>query len=487
MRHRGAVAPAARRKLAYVRRIESVRNRHNHASFGPVGRRIRFPVGLALAGVALGSPQVAGADDNYSLHVIGSTQASWTDNIFAVPDDAAAPLPPHEGDVLLQFRPGVLGTYETPRTIHNVEYDLEANLYLDHDEARSLGHVATWRGFFLTSPRTEVQTSAAFTSGTLAALSTRAAPVEGQPQATISGNGRYWALDAGQGLHVGVSPELRLTQGLQARRFSSTIDGAAGAPDIGTGGYEIGGGLGADRGWKHSAVALSAQTRYVTLEQVAGDARSLNNALTLSYRRDFTPRWNGMADGGVVWIASLDDAPSMVQPTVGLSVSYAPVWGMAGFQVRRTMAPNLYIAENTISDLALINASLPLPWLTDDPNLPKLTASGALGASRSQVIRGDEVTSTINVVNADVALTYAPRGDVTLALRAQHLRQIPGDTVGGAAAFEYDRTTVVLQATWRFPERLAAEIPMRDSLRVDRSDNTPVGEEVAPAGAAPGQ
>lgn len=453
-----------------------------------MGRRIRFQVGLTLAGVALALPRAAHADDNYSLHVIGSTQASWTDNLFAVPDDAADPLPPHEGDVQLQLRPGVLGTYETPRTIHNLEYDLEANLYLDHDEARSLGHVATWRGFFLTSPRTEVQTSAAFTSGTLAALSTRAAPVEGQPQATVSGNGRYWALDAGQGLHVAVTPDLRLTQGLQARRFSSTVDGAAGAADIDTGGYEVGGSLGADRGWMHSAVAIGVQSRYVTLEQAAGDARSVNTALTLSYRRDFTPRWSGLADGGGVWIASLDDAPSMVQPTVGVAVNYLPTWGMAGLQVRRTMAPNLYIAENTISDLALINASLPLPWLTDDPNVPRLVASGALGASRNQVVRGDEVTSSINVVNADVALSYAPRGDLTLALRAQHLRQLPGDVAAGATpAFEYDRTTVVIQATWRFPERLAAEIPTRDSLRVDRRDVTPVGEEVAPAGPAPGQ
>ncbi len=450
-------------------------------------RRSWSPVALIVTTTVAGVTP-SWADDNYSLHVIGSTQASWTDNIFAVPDDAAPPLPPHEGDVLIQFRPGVLGSYETPRTIHNLEYDLEANLYLDHDEARSLGHVATWRGFFLPSPRTEVQTSASFTSGTLAALSTRAAPVAGQPEATISGNGRFWTLDAGQGLHYAATPELRLSQGLQARRFSSSVDGAAGAPAVDAGGYEVGGGLGADRGWKHTALAIAAQTRFVTLEQATGDARSLNSALTLSYRRDFTPRWSAMADAGAVWIASLDDAPSTVQPTVGVNVSYAPVWGMAGFQVRRTMAPNLYIAENTISDLALVNASLPLPWLTDDPNLPKLTVSGALGASRSQVIRGDEVTSSVDVVNADVAVTYAPRGDLTLVLRAQHLRQLPGD-IGATAtpAFEYDRTTVVLQASWRFPERLAAEIPMRDSLRVDRSDNTPVGDEVAPTAAAPGQ
>ena len=45
----------------------------------------------------------------------------------------------------------------------------------------------------------------------------------------------------------------------------------------------------------------------------------------------------------------------------------------------------------------------------------------------------------------------------------------------------YDRTTFMVTVTGRFPDRLAAEMPLRSSLRVDRSNNTPVGEEVAPA------
>ncbi|MBK9035809.1 MAG: hypothetical protein IPL61_31935 [Myxococcales bacterium] len=441
---------------------------------------------LSIVGAGLGCALAGGsarADANYSLHVVGTTQVSWTDNLFAVPDDAVAPLPPHEGDFQIQFRPGVLGTYETQRTTHNLEYDLEANLYLAHDEARSLGHHATWRGFYLTSPRTELNSSVTFSAGTLAALSTQAAPSEGQPVATVSGNGTFWGLDAGQGLNFGVTPELRLTQGLAARRFSTSIDGGGDS-----GGYEVGGSLGADRGWKRSALAIHGQARYVTLEQGATDARSINSNLVLSFRRDFTPRWTALADVGGAWIASLDDAPSMIQPTFGINVGYTPVWGSAGLALRRSMAPNLYIAENTISDSAIANASLPLPWLTDDPNLPRLVASGALGASRNQIVRGDQVTSSVNVVNADVALTYAPRGDVTVTLRAQHLRQIPGTSTGVAsAALEYDRTTFVVQATFRFPERLAAEIPQRDSLRVDRSDNTPVGDEVTPAAGGPGQ
>jgi hypothetical protein len=44
----------------------------------------------------------------------------------------------------------------------------------------------------------------------------------------------------------------------------------------------------------------------------------------------------------------------------------------------------------------------------------------------------------------------------------------------------------MITATGRFPDRLAAEIPVRSSMRVDRSNNTPVGEEQAAPAAAPG-
>lgn len=434
----------------------------------------------ASLAVAAASARTADADENYSLHVIGSAQVSWTDNLFAVPDDAADPLPPHEGDTQLQLRPGVLGTYETPRTIHNLEYDLDANLYVAHDEARSLGHTATWRSFFLTSPRSEVQTSVIYARGALATLATRSPAAGGQPQPTASGDGTFWSLDAGETAHYSLTPELRLSQGLGARTFTNQL--ATGD----AGGYQLGGSLGGDRGWKHSAVAVTAQTAYVVLDQGVATARTQNSSLVVSYRRDFTPRWNAVADAGATWIASLDDAPSTIQPTAGVLVGYLPNWGNAGLQLRRTMTPNLYIAENTINDLASINATLPLPWLRGDAPAPRLTLAGAAGVARSRVIEGDTTTSSIDIVNADVALTYAPRGDLALSLRAQHLRQLPGDSSGAAApAYAYDRTTVVLSAVWRFPERLAAEIPSRDSLRVDRSDDTPVGEEVAPT-PAPG-
>lgn len=428
---------------------------------------------LALAGLAATAlPSHAG---NYSVHVLGTAEASWTDNLFAVPDDSADPLPPHESDVLIRFRPGVLTTYETPRTIHNVEYTLDANLYLDHTEARSIGHNLIARGFYLTSPRSEVQTSLGISTGMLAALSTRQTPSEGQPVARGSGNGEFWSIDASQGLNYAATRDLRVTQGLQVHRLSSTD--ALGAETHGT---DLGASLGVDRGWRQSALAVQTGARYVILTQGLTDNRSIHSSLAVSFRRDLSRRWSSLADAGVAWIAPIDEDAHTVQPTFGLNLSYAPEWGAAGFQVRRALAPNLYLAENTITDTAIANASLPLPWLTDDPNLPTLTVGGVLGAGRSQVIRGDVIASTVNVVFGDLAVTYAPRGDLTFVVRAQHQRQIPGESTTMMAALEYDRTTVITSVTWRFPERLAADIPMRDSLRVDRRDNTPVGEEARP-------
>jgi hypothetical protein len=87
------------------------------------------------------------------------------------------------------------------------------------------------------------------------------------------------------------------------------------------------------------------------------------------------------------------------------------------------------------------------------------------------------------MLHADLAIQYNPRPGLGFAVRAQHLRQVIDPDATMVTGVDYDRTTVMASVTWRFPDRLAADIPVRDSLRVDRSNNTPVGEETAPATA----
>jgi cobyrinic acid a,c-diamide synthase len=112
---------------------------------------------------------------------------------------------------------------------------------------------------------------------------------------------------------------------------------------------------------------------------------------------------------------------------------------------------------------------------------------GTLGAQRTRLIdtsTGD-IESGFDVFAGDVAVNYVPMDGVTMSLRVQHLRQI-ADESADMEVLGYVRNTVMISIAGRFPERLAAEVPMRASLRVDRSNDTPVGEEAAPAQAPAG-
>lgn len=428
----------------------------------------------ALVPLALLAVPGAAAADDYSLHVLGNVQTSWTDNLFSAPDGATK-----ETDLSTQLRPGTLLSYETPRTIFQLSYDLEASLYAEHTEAWSLNHLASIHGFFLTSPRTETQASASYAQGDMNSLLARPTTMQ-PPQQQLVGNGTntFRSFEAGQSFAFGVTRELRLTQGARGRLFSSS-DGSGNA----SGGSEIGLNGGVDRGWSRSALAVQVNGAFVTLDHGADSTHSVNASLIASFRRDLSQRWTALLDGGVAGVFPTGDENIFVQPTIGTNIGYTPRWGQAGLQLRRAMAPNLYTSENTITDSVNLNASLPLPWLTEDVNRPKLTTQGSIGVSRTRQIRDGGVTSATDIASADLSLQYNPRAGLGFALRAQHLRQIAEQMT--TPSTDYDRTTVMLSMTYRFPDRLAAELPIRDSLRVDRSGNTPVGEEVAPQ-QAPG-
>jgi hypothetical protein len=449
----------------------------------------------ALVVMAVCAPAAAHADE-WSLHLLGNGTAAWTDNVFSAPDEPIVVDPPtpdaapgREADFYYQVRPGALFSYETPRMVHELGYDLEANFYQDHGDAGSLTHRAAWRGFFLTSPNTEVNAGASYSMGDINSLVSRDQASQMQQGGRPGGNVEFVQADLTQHFSYQVSRPLRLTQGALGRRFETKDDFNTEST-----GMELGGSLGIDRAWRDDSLGLVVSSTFVQLERrtpeavpdadpevydVVGDD-SMNMQGILSWRRDLGRHWSSLLDGGVTAIVPLDDGDELVlQPTVGGQLAYFPNWGSASLQVRRSVAPNLYLAQNTITDSAIASAWLPLPWLTSDPALPRLTIQGSAGASRTQLIdlgTGD-IESGLTVLSGDVAIAYTPMSSVAFSIRYQHIRQNADDMQLMQTNFDYTRNTVMITAYARWPDRLAGEIPQRESLRVDRSDTTPVGEE----------
>ncbi len=450
--------------------------------------RVSLAVGVVVSVVA--APAVARAD-SWSLHILGTIETGWTDNVFSAPTDPqpGVETPAREGDVYTRIQPGLLFAWERPNIVNQFDYTLEGNMYASHDEAWSLSHRAGWRGFFLLTPRSEISSGVQLGVGTLNTFSTRTTADAGQVNVLPSAQSKFVSLDGNQHYSYQVSRETRFTQSGLARLFQ-TEDTALMSTSRG---YQIGGSLGLDRSWRFDAVGLNVGTSFVSLERDAGGlaegSDQMNAQATVSWRRDLNVRWTSTVDGGITSIVPLDDGDEIViQPTVGVGVGYFPNWGSAGVQVRRSVAPNLLIAQNTVSDSAIANAWLPLPWLAADPMLPKLSVQGTLGFSRTQIIdsASGQLQSGFDVASVDAALNYAARPGLNASLRYQFIVQDGADDALAGEVFGYYRHTVLLTFHGRWPDRVAAEVPLRSSLRVDRSNLTVVGEEAGASGGGAG-
>lgn len=450
---------------------------------------------VAFVGLLLGGRVATAAADEYSLHLTGQMQAAATDNLLSAPEDSVPPEPEYVSDIQYQFQPGALLTYATGRAVFQGSYQLEANLYQKRDDASSLQHSFGIDGFFLTSPRTELTTNLRYQTGVLSSFATETMAADGEFVLSPSGNSEFQSAEINEILAFTATREMRLSENFRYRRFSTT-DLSSDVHTVGEG-QELMLSTTADRGFRESAISLmtgaslSIMGGHDDVTEDTGTTKQINANAIASYRRDLGPRWTAMGDFGLTAIIPLDVVIPSYQPTVGVQLGYFPLWGSAGASLRRSVAPNLTVRQNTINDTANVHLSLPLPWLADDPAQPKLTVGASAAASRTQLLDLDtgDPTGEYYVYGGDLAVSYQLMEGALASLRYQYINQSVGEVgmVEGETpvVFDYTRNTLMLSVGGRFPNRLAAEMPQRDSLRVDRSDATPVGEEL-PARQAPG-
>lgn len=429
----------------------------------------RLFLGAAVATALAATPAHA---DRYSAHVAGTAAAGYTDNILSVADDS---VPGPEEDFFYELNPGAFAVYERPTQIHELTYGVSARLFQSHDEANSVSHRGGWRGYFRMTPRTNLNLAALADYGRVNAFSTQGANDQGMITTIPGGRSRYLSLEARQALAHEISRVLRGAQEAWVRRFETFDQEFANT----TAGYEIGNSLSADRSWKSDAVAGTVTTTYADLRREQNDGSivgedQLGLSLRATWRHDLNIRWNTNVYGGVATILDPSgEFDSVIQPEAGASINYFPLWGAFGASYRRGMTVNLLVAQNTVSDEAVIHGWLPLPWLRHEPLVPRFTVSGTGGILRSSTVNLSEgVTSSAHFAYvADAALHYTPMEAMAVSLRYQFFRQ-EADTSALMAFGGYTKNTLMLTVTGRFPRQQAASIPMRAPLRVDRADAT---------------
>ena len=435
----------------------------------------------------------ARADDS-SLHILGAAQLGFTDNLLSGPRNPPVGLaaPPVEWDLFLGLRPGILFTYGTPRATQEVTYTLDAILYVRHDELSSLFHRAGWKGFFLLSPQSELLTSVdgSFGDGNLFPTTLASS---GQVGVQRSGDIQMLGGNVGESYEYTAAPDLRLSEA-GYERYNRINAGDSGI----TTGSETGLRLALDKAFRYNAVSLAVGAAYVSLEQPVGGTGSttddlVNARASVMARRDLSKEFTGVLEGGAVDVIPVSGlaAPSSIFAIGSAQLAYFPAWGTATATVRRDVQPNLLIAQNTLADSASVGAWLPLPWLRDDPQNPKLTFQATLGASRTRLIdsaTGNTVEGFDDLLG-DIAVNWQLRKNAELTFRYQLVWQSSDlSAMTPVPVFGFVRNTVLVQFVGRWPERLAVEIPVRQTLRVDRSNITPIGgEDAGGAGGAGGK
>jgi hypothetical protein len=454
---------------------------------------------FVIGTLVLASPVRA---DHTSLHVTARADVAATDNLFAVGGDQD-----READAFITVRPGLLYAYDAPRMIHELTVEAEAIEYVLHSDQPSLSGRGGWRALLLPGPRSQVDMSIDAGTGVLTSLSSRASSDETSAMVTPGGKIDVQQANVLESLSWISSEHTRVSQEVFGR-YTFTDDGAGSQTDT----REVGGNLGFERTFHRDTIVLGAAVSYLRLERVAPASaamgsrtdRQLNPRTTVAWHHDIDQRWSVSADAGLALVnpvgpvgtdKNTPDAPRDTRTftVFGAGVAYTELWGRAALVARRNVTPNVYLAENTITEDVNLQVAMPLPWLDDTKRNPKLATAGSVGVQRTQVINSDTGSDEGDIAAAhfDLSVRWTPKPNETFGVRYELRYQTSGDAgmpgmpgIPGMTMTppSYYRNTVFFTFSWRYPDRIAGEVPKRTKrMRSDRQDLAPGdGELVVP-------
>jgi hypothetical protein len=415
-----------------------------------------------------------------------------TDNVFATDRGQA------QADLFTQVRPGLLYAYDSPRMIQELQGDVELLYYALHSDKPSITAAGGWRGFFLPGPRSQLTFNVNGSNGQLNALSSRTSPDQTTASVVPTGSVDVKATDASEYFSWIATRELRLSQTAFGRWAGTEDDGALGATTTSAG--EAGLSFGAERDYKHNSFGIEIAGSVLRLERIAAPGampgsrldRQVNPRSTAVWRHDLDKHWSMSLDGGLVYVNPygrdpynpMDIRRGGAFPIYGGLLAYTEMWGRVTVAARRVVAPNMFVAENTLDDSAVAQVALPLPWLDDNANMrqPKLVGLGSLALEHTRLI--DSTSSSVQgdfwVGRLDAGVAYTMRPGQTYGVRyeliVQHANDVASALVPQAPSFF--RNTIYFTFSLRYPDRVAAQVPRhQQSVRADRKDLSPVGAE----------
>jgi hypothetical protein len=421
--------------------------------------------------------------DNADFHAVAAGSVATTDNKNGSGTDP-------EGAIFTDVRPGMLFTYNASRMIHELMTEVGMIYYLGN-AAPNVTFRGDWKAFFLPGPRSEVSLGATGSFGQLNAL--QASTPSNETPLLVQPEGKVNTLNgsATENASWVATKFTRLSQ-RGFVRYTTTEDTDP-MVAVMTQSFEYGGAIAIDHRRRHDNFALELGASYVYMRKddpfmvQMGDRldKQINPRGVLVWQHDWNRKWSTQLDAGVVYVNPIfnltGDTQAAPFPIFGATAAYTDVWGRAQLVARRQVTPNLFIAQNTVSDSISTTFAMPLQFLDRDgrKRAPRVVGIGTLGFDRTQLI--DPLDAALRgefkVARADAGVAWQPRPGQTLGLRAELTYQ-SGDQVAEMVVPSFHRFTFYFTFALRWPEDVQVRVPRRaNSVRADKSDLAPIGSE----------
>ncbi len=426
-----------------------------------------YPCAVALALAAL-TPGRAVAQSDYSIHATGSTANGFTSNVDNAPSDDDPTTADPEAGLFGTVTPGVLLTFISPRTTQQVTYDLTYSYFLTQEGGDSLVHRLSWLGQFQTSPRTGLNLG---TQMSLGQVNPVVAEEELQaPGFTPPGQTNISTVSAVESFEFQWRPDWRFSQAASANFASS--EPAEGNFETTAQTFNLD--VGADHTFRIDTVGLHLRGTFIKLKTtnpLAGqpdlDSDQINLVAEGRWSHEWLPRWGSTFAGGVTRTQSPNgEFDPVTRPSGSASLEYTPDWGSLRVQYSRAVAVDLFLAQNTLSDIVTFNAFAPV-WRFDES---VLIGGATAGWGRFEAFGAElgEARSKFDAYNAGLSATWQPMEEPYGAtLSYVYVRQ-DADQDLPMPLTTFSRHTILLTVFGRYPYRRAGQLTELDRQRAAR-------------------
>jgi len=445
-------------------------------------RRIAFGV-CAGAALFFSAPDAGAA--GAKLQARGESSVGVTDNAQSAPDVPLEGGASKSAGVFIVLRPGLSLGVLSARTVNQLTYTFDYNLFLTRNSTSSSSNRLEYRGFFDLGPSVNAILGASATEADSYAALTLAPPASGLLPLLPSGASQLFTASADELVNFQLSVGWRAYEGagvVYSTPLFDTVAPRTVAPNAK---------LGAEYAWTADGVGLEGRANYAIVHDGVrpdGTVVPLDRELTVGgvgrYRHDLGRYFTSGVEAGALQVTRYGTHESRWYPVAGANLAYTDIAFGGQLTYSHTVTTNVLLGQSLLADDVRLRGVVPL----DKKGILSIAASGGFQIGRLLDERA-RLAANISILAVDVTFGWRLNPWLLVGARAQHIDQ-RSDVRVATLPVSFVQNSVMLGAAVQFPPDLEMPATYRAPQRVDRSDELrgvgqQTGEQIpAPTGRA---